>query len=120
MNKQDDLEQRLEVVTTTRATYLGYVQEEGTTYHLTKAMVLPQEATSVSEIALEYYAEKARRNLHDYIVPMTAVESRTYDAHIDRMVQSYTELAKVANRGIYGKAKATRLRKFLKNLGGEK
>lgn len=111
---------KLELVTTTKHRYLGQVQEEGTAYHLQRATILPEDATSASDIALTYYAEKARRNLHDYIIPQSAVESRMYDPHIDKMVASYIELAKVANKGVYGKAKATRLRKFLKNIGGEK
>ena len=115
-----DITDKLELVTTTRHRYLGHVQEEGTAYRLQRATILPEDVTSASDIALTYYAEKSRKNLHEYIIPQTAVESRMHDPHIDRMVASYAELAKVANKGVYGKAKATRLRKFLKTIGGEK
>lgn len=111
------IDQKLELVYTNRHRYLGMVREDAGTLYLTQAAALPEDAQAESAIALFYYSERSRRNLREYTIPKTALEMRTFDPHIERMVQSYVELAKVANRGAYGKARAARLKKFLKKLG---
>ncbi|MFH1072660.1 MAG: hypothetical protein V1743_04490 [Nanoarchaeota archaeon] len=114
--KHVGLEKRLELVGTTKARYLGYIREDEHYLYLTQAAALPEEAQTPAEIALAYFGEKSRRNLREYTVPRTAVEMKTYDLHIERMLLSYAELSKVASRGVFGKVKLARLRKFLKNM----